>query len=653
MEGLPHLALALVCQYLAHAEPHRTSLLAFASVSRTCRAAARRELFSNMSIDVDDAHSHQKLKKLERMLEETKRHACVRVLKLGISTAYQVTGENEGHEDAHIFCTRSVLGFHPIRPIQEWKPRTEPRPDTWWLPFAQLISSLHLRDLIWASTEQVPVCILSVLGSKFPGCRLHVHGFDLRSLHQRDTLQDIDDAEYMLATSPCLYCIVAPYSMYDASGCANYNGEAILRLTTGLAPNLKHVRLWDNSLLSSGEIRSQRRNRRLEWRGFYPQSGNKEYEPSRTESRLQSLAFHAIRSGPILQLSSWEHNTNFSGLRSLQLVRHNDLGVLQDLVSIAARDGLSGLEALDLPAISCEYEDRAQVELMMTRLFLSLRPLIELSIVGASVTTLETILERHGAKLQLFYVKKLTLSLPQVIQLRKACPKLSKLSIEILRSAGDCIEIETYRIVGSMGHLESLSLVLQCTDQCHGDGPDDPVLLMQPSNDEEEREAISIAIKKVFINAAVDECLAQSIFRQIFAAHASVKAGLPPRLSSIRLDIGGATVLNGQVMDSDFSGILAWIGRSWTCRRDPRDAHQNNYTTQEVNSETRLCKGKEIEDEMEELSGSEQYADIWKSLWPDTGVGWKKEWRSVSLASDNEPKPYSGEKERSTATEHE
>ena len=37
---------------------------------------------------------------------------------------------------------------------------------------------------------------------------------------------------------------------------------------------------------------------------------------------------------------------------------------------------------------------------------------------------------------------------------------------------------------------------------------------------------------------------------------------------------------------------------------------------------------------MDELSGSEQYADIWKALWPETGAGWKGEWQSILLASN-------------------
>jgi hypothetical protein len=64
MEALPQLVLDLVCGYLANSERHRADLLAFASASRICRAAAWREQYSQMTVDVDDAQYHQRLEKI-------------------------------------------------------------------------------------------------------------------------------------------------------------------------------------------------------------------------------------------------------------------------------------------------------------------------------------------------------------------------------------------------------------------------------------------------------------------------------------------------------------------------------------------------------------------------------------------------------------
>ena len=82
MEALPLLVLELVCEYLGQCEPHRASLLAFASASRVCRAAARRERFSRVSINIDDAGFDESLERLEYVLDQASIHACVRVLEL-------------------------------------------------------------------------------------------------------------------------------------------------------------------------------------------------------------------------------------------------------------------------------------------------------------------------------------------------------------------------------------------------------------------------------------------------------------------------------------------------------------------------------------------------------------------------------------------
>ena len=72
------------------------------------------------------------------------------------------------------------------------------------------------------------------------------------------------------------------------------------------------------------------------------------------------------------------------------------------------------------------------------------------------------------------------------------------------------------------------------------------------------------------------------------------------------------------------------------CRRDPRDTHQNNLFVREIDGDARLRDGERLEDDIDELSGSEQYAGVWKTLWPATRRRWKEEWRSLPLASNLE-----------------
>jgi hypothetical protein len=216
---------------------------------------------------------------------------------------------------------------------------------------------------------------------------------------------------------------------------------------------------------------------------------------------------------------------------------------------------------MNLPAISCEFEERIDAESAMTRLWASLHPLSELSIARPGIKSFEAILKRHSDGLQVFCVEGFILSAHQIMQLRELCPRVKKLGIEILRSSADHIEVDAYRTLGSMRNSGSLSLMLQCTESRQGDGPDDPGPLTMPSEDKEDQDAMTTAISRVFVNAAVDRSLAQSIFQQSLAAHASTKAGAPPALSFIRFRVGRVPVLNGQIMSPDFEDILAWIGR--------------------------------------------------------------------------------------------
>jgi hypothetical protein len=120
----------------------------------------------------------------------------------------------------------------------------------------------------------------------------------------------------------------------------------------------------------------------------------------------------------------------------------------------------------------------------------------------------------------------------------------------------------------------------------------------------------------------------------MWAAHASAKAGrLPPRLNFIHFWLGSASALNDQMMSPDSEDILAWIEISYICRRDPRDIRENDLTMEELDNGPRVCDGERLEDDIDDLFGSEQYAIIWNIFSSGTGVGWK-EWQSIPLASN-------------------
>ena len=76
---------------------------------------------------------------------------------------------------------------------------------------------------------------------------------------------------------------------------------------------------------------------------------------------------------------------------------------------------------------------------------------------------------------------------------------------------------------------------------------------------------------------------------------------MSPRLSRMHLQVAGVGALNGQTMDSDFEGLIAWIGRSWLCRRDPRDTHRTELHVEEDDKNTRFERTQFVEEDMDEF----------------------------------------------------
>ncbi|KAH6643667.1 hypothetical protein C7974DRAFT_467455 [Boeremia exigua] len=529
MEALPLLVLESVCEYLAHGEPRKTSLLAFAS------------RFLQISINIKDGYFPQSLERVERMLDETQSRTCVRVLNLGWDRALYYEPYEMLMTPEKRFCASCPLQNASF----EGK---KPRDARWWKPLVRFLSSIHLKDVIWASQEQVPRCILSVLNEQIPRCRLHVYGFDLRSLHQssKDSLQNINDTEFLLATSPCLYNIITANKPTDNLHCDNYNDDAILQLAAGMASNLKHVLVWDQTITPSGEFERGKRHARLDWRGFRPQSDSEWCATPITKGQLHSLTIDPRIAIFATRLTLWQKHIDFSVLRTLTLANRIELGALQILVALAQQDGLCHLKALDLPVI---HEDHEEADSTIARLLSLLNPLADLGVVAVGDCVYEAALKQHGGSLQVFRVKDTVLSAQQVTQLRESCPKIRKLSIEILRSAGDQVEVKTYRNLGSMRYLESLSLVLHCIKSLQLQEIEEAKQVSnrrvrkakQVSNHRFEK-AFAVAYRQGLINAAVDKTLAMSIFRTIFDAHTYTKAYLPPKLTSIQLRVNASAL---------------------------------------------------------------------------------------------------------------
>ncbi|KAF2785640.1 hypothetical protein K505DRAFT_368955 [Melanomma pulvis-pyrius CBS 109.77] len=622
MDNLPLIALEAVCEYLAHAEPERGSLLAFACTSRNCYAVATRELFSRVRLRVDDESQLQHdLARLEHLLETTNTKRFVRVVKV-----YDIeVDENEDEDDGNEDEAEDPFSIQPRYPTNPFWPWPLQRRNESWKPFARFLSGLALGDLIWASGEEVPACVLSVLyvldvKNTFH-CRLHVHTFQLWHFFREDDPDWINSPESLLATSPYLHSIIGPCTPTHTR--RKYYDEIRLQRLLQSAPRLKHVRMWFQGKWPGGVLNE---NLLLPWDHPYYHRADGSSDKPEKKGELESLTIDSANHQDDSQLLAWEAQTDFSYLRSFKIDRLIGLQALQRLADLALRSAFNHLQVLELPAGESRYKRCVEMDLAMERLLSCLRPLEQLSVRGVGDASFEAALKQHGASLQCFRVRGLTLSRQQITRLRNSCTNIRELRIEILRKENDNEEVQIYRTLGAIGTLEKLTLDLQCTACRYPIGPNEP----EPSSPTWE-----VVIRDIFINTAMDEDLARSIFGEVLAANDAIYDPLPPKLSYVKLQMADRSRVNGQSVVRGFRDTLRWIGSHWVCKRDPRDTHRGRIIVEESARRDRLETGMGMSNDMNMVEGSIYFSEVWTLLWPETGKGWKEDWKSFPLCKDS------------------
>jgi hypothetical protein len=107
-----------------------------------------------------------------------------------------------------------------------------------WAPIIDLLhTKTHLKDLVYDCQSQFPPSLREALHEQQPQCRLPHLTFQFRTL-----LWGIPyPYEMELATSPSLYRVKLACAPQDTDGDDDFNLEANMELTTGLAPNMKDV----------------------------------------------------------------------------------------------------------------------------------------------------------------------------------------------------------------------------------------------------------------------------------------------------------------------------------------------------------------------------------------------------------------------------
>lgn len=357
------------------------------------------------------------------------------------------------------------------------------------------------------------------------------------------------------------------------------------------------------------------RTARPPWSGFpRHQKG-----PTYLRGRLDSLVIGGEGITTLERLTEWARHINFSELHSLEVSNTVHLDVLQALALMSVDGTLKRLCRIFFGVCSSGPEGLLRLDETSSRFLDHLLPLEELGITGhCGPKTFSAILQ-HGRSLH-----KLCLissednqasmnSLTQIELILQLCPSLRSLALMIPRMKGNEQEIAIYRILGNFLHLKHLSLLLECSSQRWDD-----LNLGTPPPD---------LIRDILVNAAVDASLVRSIFYTISRANCSA---LSP-LESLKIAVDTSTFID-VCNDYDFRNIVCWIGRSWLCRRRPRDDHGGEVTADEIGTRQRQ-QYEEFMDDNWKLSFGHGlvYETVWRELWPETTGKWLDDWSSFPL----------------------
>lgn len=511
------------------------------------------------------------------------------------------------------------------------EPHDRDREDKIWEPFVGLLDHLpNLADLVVERMRQLPRSILRSLHKNHLSCRLHMHAFSLESqLCLKHQPKNIDDDEFMLITSPCLYSIITSHS-YNYSGWkVDYNGEAIIAMLAQYSPNLRH--LWTERRSPRGEIglSENLRTPRPPWSGFFPDgriNSQDAHCPPLKTGNLGSL----ILDGDHIALGDYIHATDFSQLSSLHIMGLVNSDMMRELVQLGQRGGLRLLQSLGL-SLGYDIDPRSN-ELACE--LLDCVPSLQyfaLDTCDEPEKLLSVVFQRHGQTLRTLSIQGVETSPACVEELQSRCRSLKQLAITLRRKPGDENEADIYRALGRLPQLERLSIWLAFPP------PNEEAIdhNFQSSHSDEECEKY---LQRDLPQFAIEADLAKSMFRTV-ATEQLARAG---RSSLERLCLRPRSDWSNYADVSELSGptfrdMAEWIARSWVCRprrwTDTRDVNDAGIEKLDLVAERCFVSvnNKQMNENMEDMVWDGITGKAWKDIWLDAGDDWLESWSSIPI----------------------
>ncbi|OIW29317.1 hypothetical protein CONLIGDRAFT_701351 [Coniochaeta ligniaria NRRL 30616] len=656
---------------------HPPSLLAFAQTNKHHYTIASRFLFRTVRITLGDNEERQRLhtevQKWDAILRRSDAFAYVRRLIL-----YSADLEPEMPHNPYLAlepCERDddpahFQSFFDL--YHNWYCATPsestPVQDDDWQSLVHLVQQIGgLNDIFYACAAIFPITLLETLHAKLPRCRLHHFNFHLGD--------PAGDYERTLVTSPSLY------SIGNLDHVSDRVGRALARRH---APNLKNVFVWP----SSREIAL-----RHSW-----QDENGDWE-SPTKGALEHVELDrgARDWGPVEPFSHFLIISkipldDFSALRILRLTSPVNYNTLPDPKSF------SSLVTLALTCTEISMPTRYWTSALDFMRNIPQLTTLQLTAWSRTVSIVPG-LSPNLRKLQVFTYPVQganPLICDYIHKLATLCPLLEELAVETRRSRGNAAEVALYQALGRLPRLRYLRLTLDASPPPLVDVVDEdgntiardtsvepwfdpwaaqylrdgrtagvpvnfqvtPNRRVLPPNFHPYRRG---HLLDVFVNSAVDEALARSIFavidgtkRTIDQEEGQAREVLPLE----QLDVAACNGINFpqyqqyyipyEVLGPYLHDALA---HRWLISRDVRyDARHvlhvrqlcHPYACQCIQRRTppgwcdtwRQRRARGVGHETQKLlDKGGRVVEVWRHIWPnrEDGRGWWEAWESWPL----------------------
>lgn len=681
LENIPVEILALICEYVEFS--HRPSLLSFALANKRCHSIAKRLFFHTirfspnsqrqLEVDVDECM---------RILERNASFSHVRIVVVtgapwdeyhgpGALPLVRTDGNPSWSFGLPLSLSELVDGDKDrLQGLERHSALVPAFPpdlssdntiltDTAWQPLTRLVRILHgLDDVLYASPDRMPPCLLRALLQYQPRCRLHVFTFTLRSLH----LSETDPDELALMTAPCLYSIWMWY--YDTDGLDDdgepaYHAEAIDTMVRRMAPNLKEVHLLHEPG-STFDVDDNPLPPCPPWKGFTNGGAELTYMPAQLQSLELGLDYLSSSSRRALNdevADKWAAH-KLSSLRALRLGRFVRPEALRSLIRA------ENFPCLTTLLFACAEEQEHAYYDDVKQFIHGLPQLTSLEIIAwPPDIPLAAALPHRLRELWLRTQDVLGQSLDEVaiLELAARCPRVETLALKIRRSRGNATEVALYKALGRFANLRRLTLTLDASPPpwfpaapppFERDEYDMRALAFDtptdPSFDEIEEQYLTDALypyrkghmRDVFINTALDETLARAIFHTICAAKATLygdSAALA--LDRVVIQPDGGRSFPHRSLARPTWGLrpyMAALARRWLLERDVRDDAREVVRVREIDKRRRL----KLVSECAVIRGPEYYRymaymPIFRRIWPETRnmspVDWYDDWHSWPL----------------------